>query len=80
MNDILFSECKFIDNESKTSTPNIYINNAANVKIDNCLFLNSIVPQIGEEWVIETKGNFIQIIAESSVIITDSTFKGGYAY
>ncbi|TNV88144.1 hypothetical protein FGO68_gene4654 [Halteria grandinella] len=72
---ILFKECTFKDNLSQLGTPNLLLNTASNIKIENSIFKNS--PNLKSQ--VQNQGGFIYIISQTSLSILNSAFISGKA-
>lgn len=70
---MVFTDCSFLDNEANLVTPNFYLNRALDVQFYSCVFFSSDMSNT------QFKGAFMQILAESSVRIYNSSFSGGHA-
>ena len=56
-------------------TPNLYMNRVTSALFKSCLFVNTQLYTENEL----TKGGFMQVLAESNITITGTSFIGGYA-
>lgn len=74
-NFIYFSGCLFDDNIAMASSPNLCLNDASNVVIEDTTFSNSYFYKAGTNYL----GNFIQVISLSRVTIRRSLFRNGIA-
>ncbi|TNV88143.1 hypothetical protein FGO68_gene8974 [Halteria grandinella] len=72
---IVFKQCTFQDNLAQLGTPNLLLNTASNIKIENSTFKNS--PNLKNEGQIQ--GGFIYIISQTSLIILNTAFSFGKA-
>lgn len=69
-----FYSCKFLDNQARTLTPNLYMNKALNVVIDDSTFKNE---DPLENAPYSIKGGFIHMIGGSRVKVTSTQFIKG---
>ncbi|TNV88127.1 hypothetical protein FGO68_gene3291 [Halteria grandinella] len=73
---IVFELCTFSDNLANQVTPNFYLNRALDVQVKDCYFFNS---ESRDDSIPLFRGGFMQLLAESSVKISNSTFINGRA-